>query len=912
MSVSNGQAVNAAVSNAAYMSRTVDTSTAGAITQSNTTQSTTKDTGAIVTEGGIGVEKNINAGGDIAATGTVTGSNLSGSNSGDVTLGAVGASPNANGASLSGQALTLQPADATNPGVITTGTQDIAGDKSFQDNVDVGGDLTVSGDLTVNGTTTTLNTATLDVEDHNVTLNSGGNDASSVGAGVRVQRTVQHGAITYDDSLVSKWKLGYEGLESEVITADDDQVIENKDLDGGTASETARITVPKNTTANLQTITRREGGIYYSTDEASYYGDDGSDLIPLGGGAGGAGINFLEGNNFDFETSDGDALEYADAAGAVPVDGTGGAPSVVSAFTDTAGEVIRGAGSLKFSKDAANRQGEGFGIAVAIPDGYADYPRNLVFQFAYRATANFDYGSGTTSDPSDVSIYFYDVTNSKLVYPDRSFLDGSGQHVCQVQFDSGTTSVRALWHVATTNAAAWDLIIDDVQLGPAAIVPQAIVTLPQTVTVTGTWVTNTTYTAKMWRVGKMARFSVLVETSGAPTSATLLLTLPVTIDTAYLSETSPSALTYIFQSSGVAVDTGNRDAVLSVAYQSTTQVGIVAEDAVGGAAVSQAIPFTWGAGDFLNVEFEVPVVGWDSGALVSVQDGHREVKCSAYRTAAASQTSTGSAQKFPFNLVSVDSHGKFDTTNNRYVAPIPGRYVVSAGVDFTANGTGYRALDLFKNGVAAKAMHRSNTLIAGTATLVQGTVEIDLVAGDYIEIFAYQSSGGNLAYTNLTQDVTYFDIVRVGHSQGVLSSEKITARYTTAAGQTVNNGANDIINFGTKDFDSHNAVTTGASWKFTAPASRVYRISSTVESDANTTTTGAFELAVYKNATRVARVRNYKFSADVSKPHVASITTSVSMNIGDYIDIRLDNTTGASRTLTADATVIFVDIESSG
>lgn len=62
---------------------------------------------------------------------------LSGTNSGDVTLTAVGSSPNANGASLSTQALTLQPADGTNPGVLTAGTQTIGGAKSFSNTVSV-------------------------------------------------------------------------------------------------------------------------------------------------------------------------------------------------------------------------------------------------------------------------------------------------------------------------------------------------------------------------------------------------------------------------------------------------------------------------------------------------------------------------------------------------------------------------------------------------------------------------------------------------------------------------------------------------------------------------------------------------------------------------------------------------------
>lgn len=58
----------------------------GAKTFTDTTQSTTKDTGAIILKGGLGIEKNINAGGAIAATGAVSGSNLSGINTGDQTV----------------------------------------------------------------------------------------------------------------------------------------------------------------------------------------------------------------------------------------------------------------------------------------------------------------------------------------------------------------------------------------------------------------------------------------------------------------------------------------------------------------------------------------------------------------------------------------------------------------------------------------------------------------------------------------------------------------------------------------------------------------------------------------------------------------------------------------------------------
>ncbi|MHB1065426.1 MAG: hypothetical protein ACYC1Z_13225 [Georgenia sp.] len=56
---------------------------------------------------------------------------VTGTNTGDVALGAVGTTPAAEGASLAGQVLTLQPADATHPGVLTTGAQTIGGVKTL-------------------------------------------------------------------------------------------------------------------------------------------------------------------------------------------------------------------------------------------------------------------------------------------------------------------------------------------------------------------------------------------------------------------------------------------------------------------------------------------------------------------------------------------------------------------------------------------------------------------------------------------------------------------------------------------------------------------------------------------------------------------------------------------------------------
>lgn len=90
---------------------------------------------------------------------TIAASNLSGTNTGNVTLTAVGASANANGASLSGQALTLQPATASFPGVLLAADFVTFNSKQAAGNyiTALTGDITASGPGSVAATLATVN-----------------------------------------------------------------------------------------------------------------------------------------------------------------------------------------------------------------------------------------------------------------------------------------------------------------------------------------------------------------------------------------------------------------------------------------------------------------------------------------------------------------------------------------------------------------------------------------------------------------------------------------------------------------------------------------------------------------------------------------------------------------------------------
>ena len=174
-----------------------------------------------------------------------------------IQIGAVSGSSTANGVEINevdagdvtNFVLTLHPADSVNPGIVTTGAQNFAGNKTFDN------DVIITGDLTVNGTTTTINTATLDVEDQNITINDNGNDASAEGAGLTVERTGTDGSLVYEDALASKWKAGALGSEIELVNISSTQTLTNKNLDGTSATGTNTIT----TDADQVTYERADG-----------------------------------------------------------------------------------------------------------------------------------------------------------------------------------------------------------------------------------------------------------------------------------------------------------------------------------------------------------------------------------------------------------------------------------------------------------------------------------------------------------------------------------------------------------------------------------------------------------------------------------------------------------------------------
>jgi hypothetical protein len=65
------------------------------------------------------------------------------------------------------------------------------------------------------------------------------------------------------------------------------QTITDKDIDGGTASDTSRITTPKASLSTLNSLTRKAGTILFASDAKRLFVDNGISLSSIGGATGG-------------------------------------------------------------------------------------------------------------------------------------------------------------------------------------------------------------------------------------------------------------------------------------------------------------------------------------------------------------------------------------------------------------------------------------------------------------------------------------------------------------------------------------------------------------------------------------------------------------------------------------------------
>ncbi|MFF0409051.1 hypothetical protein ACFYUY_01275 [Kitasatospora sp. NPDC004745] len=122
---------------------------------------------------------------------------------------------------------------------------------------------------------------------------------------------------------------------------------------------------------------------------------------------------------------------------------------------------------------------------------------------------------------------------------------------------------------------------------------------------------------------------------------------------------------------------------------------------------------------------------------------------SGYQSAAQS-IANGSVTAIAIDTTIVDTYGGHSNTvnNSRYTVQTgaAGWYQVTCSLGFVANASGSRALEIHKNGTVIKLGYDgTDDSRTDIAAALQCTAIVQLAVGDYVEGFAYQTSGGALA-----------------------------------------------------------------------------------------------------------------------------------------------------------------------
>jgi hypothetical protein len=215
--------------------------------------------------------------------------------------------------------------------------------------------------------------------------------------------------------------------------------------------------------------------VYAKSDKKLYTKDSSGVEQEIGSGSASGNVSFF----FD-DLENGSTANwtgYADAAAATPVDGTGGTATTLT-VTASSSSPLRETFSLSVAKSASNGQGQGIAAAVTIPSGYAQAAKRVI-EFLWD-------GSGAGYVAGDMACYIYDVTNATLITPSVAALPAAKVPI-QLSWDaSSSVSYRLIFHVATTNATAYTVKLDDITVGPGQIIPVPAVGTGQSYTPTTT------------------------------------------------------------------------------------------------------------------------------------------------------------------------------------------------------------------------------------------------------------------------------------------------------------------------------------------------------------------------------------------------------------------------------------------
>ena len=591
-----------------------------------------------------------------------------------------------------------------------------------------------------------------------------------------------------------------------------------------------------------------------------------------------------------------------------PTFGSGASGNLSIAATSSS---IAGAYSLNYVSSAATTAGD-----MVASSSYAidteDQAKVLTVRFYYSAAsgaANCNF-SGTSSNSYAWAVY--DVTNSSWLTSAGNFnliqSSGSGYVTGTVQTNATTANIRLCVYNANATSGAATLTLDDFYVGPQTAPLAPAMSDYTSWTPTGTWSTNTTYTGWFKRTGDSLSLIVKLALAGAPTSASLTVTLPngYNIDTTKLPGTPAN------QPLGIVTGQGAAHTFSGVAfYSSATTVGLFytldgsTASIMSYAAITQAAPYTFANSDYIYAQIDnIPISGWSSNAVASSDTDTRVV--AARMKNSSTSMSSGVDTKFVFATIDYDTHAAINGSKDTFTVPVTGYYRVSAciaaGPNIAQTVNNQSNLVLYKNGSAVADIASSTSTGSYTSRIgMSGSTEVQCNAGDTLQL--YGNYPGTAAPSN-SDSAQWITFERLSGPAVITATESVNAQYTSSSSSFASGAAEAAIVMPTKVFDSHNAYNTSTG-VYTAPVSGKYQVSCTIAHNSATwaSTARAVMIVNVNGSDRTTLMRFCWMGTATSASCTPGMTGSglVSLTAGDTLKIVYTQNSGSTQTLSGDA-----------
>jgi hypothetical protein len=500
-------------------------------------------------------------------------------------------------------------------------------------------------------------------------------------------------------------------------------------------------------------------------------------------------------------------VAYNNTSAGVAPDDFGGVVSGNLTLTRNTTTPLRGLADFLITKNANNTQGEGFYYQFDI--GKDNLSSLIKTTFDFIDSANYADG--------DIRVYLVSSSDSfvadfNVIEPNGAELKAGVQHYMNfLQSDSTDRDYRLCIHVASTNATAYTVNFDSVNVKKYENVAGTIGTDWESYTPTGGWVANTTYSGFWRRVGDNMEIRIDVNLTGAPTSAAFTASIPsgYAIDTAKLS--GPVGSTGPVVGSSTLNDVGTASYIAQAIAYSSTEFRVITNSG----AVTQASPFAWANTDKLSVIATVPIAGWSSNTVLSDTNSGREIS-EKYTTNTSQSISGVTIIKYedpdPSNKTAM-----YNTTTGIGTVLESGFYTIKAQGHITQAATAagqYFELAIHIDGTRKTAAN-AYAFNAQTSHEVDISDSVYLNRGQTFSIRADSTIGASRSLLGNT-NLDYFSIVKNSSMQTIGAAEKIVLVATSNNGQTINTGGGTDAVYEDVIVDSHNAYnnSTGV---WTAP-----------------------------------------------------------------------------------------------